>query len=856
MIRDHRTILYVMLLVRVLASVRPATGQPCNASYNSPGGGCSSGSICLYSTNCNSTVPNPCPTTGQTCTLINTTTQVGVCVPGTTTCSPASPCGSGQTCAYVNATSNDGLCVPSCTASSDCPAGQTCMGNACIIAGSCSCQLPGCSPSAVQARTFTFTNNCNYPVYVGAAGNKPDSLNNTAACATNSDCGVDQFCDSSGSDASNPECEYVPVNGTVNVLPGTTCNANIGCTASAPSCTASSATCLCVGGTCSTYCNSTVNQCATVPTNGNGFLLASGQSSSVSVPSDWSGGFWPRTGCPDFSVCQPAGNACSQNSDCCTNDCALQPSGASCTNGTCPTGQTCQSGQCMANVCQPAVGACLTGDCDGALNCNQGASSPVTLAEFTLQPFATNAGAGGTCTGSGQSSCPYGQMCQSGTCVTPTVDSYDISNIDGPNVPTQISPTANTTLTGAWEPGSVTCTSNSDCYQGQANALLVCNTATGQCILPYDCGSPGCSTAASCASFGYSPPSGTTFLGVSSWAYNFQPTGIPCTNSTTCPTGQTCQSGACATTCTGGPGQQGTCAAGQTCTTASNGTCAANYAPQMQAVAPFQCGVNTTPGPPAACTGGPSVQGTCAAGYLCSAATGGTCAPGCTGGPAQGSCPLGFTCASTGICQRPCSVCVSGTCTVTACTSDSACTAPQVCGIAEIVSAAGASLNPAQPQPWVQVCGQPLPGSYFGPGEVCSPPGLSALGPPLSCGSNLDLFGCASSIPSCYTSPGSSSCCGCASWAPGFGSGGPFPNPAGNACQNTNSTWVANAEVPAAISHVAVPTAYSFPYDDPSASFICSGQSSTQQVNYTITYCPGNSPGALVVQGAKAKRRR
>lgn len=92
-----------------------------------------------------------------------------------------------------------------------------------------------------------------------------------------------------------------------------------------------------------------------------GFVLESGQSTSIDAPSGWSGRFWGRTGC---------------------------------------------------NFSSAGVGTCASGDCGGKLQCSgMGANPPATLAEFTLQGAGSNQ------------------------------DYYDVSLVDGFNLPLTVTPT-------------------------------------------------------------------------------------------------------------------------------------------------------------------------------------------------------------------------------------------------------------------------------------------------------------------------------------------------------------------------------------------------------------------------------
>jgi hypothetical protein len=86
---------------------------------------------------------------------------------------------------------------------------------------------------------------------------------------------------------------------------------------------------------------------------------------------------------------------------------------------------------------------------------------------------------------------------------------------------------------------------------------------------------------------------------------------------------------------------------------------------------------------------------------------------------------------------------------------------------------------------------------------------------------------------SCYTKGATKLCCGCPDWMPD------------EFCQSDNQRWHDFVENPYVQKfHKASPTAYSFPYDDKSATFTCIGTGAPVKpggpanVNYTITFCP------------------
>jgi hypothetical protein len=102
----------------------------------------------------------------------------------------------------------------------------------------------------------------------------------------------------------------------------------------------------------------------------------------------------------------------------------------------------------------------------------------------------------------------------------------------------------------------------------------------------------------------------------------------------------------------------------------------------------------------------------------------------------------------------------------------------------------------------------------------------------LNCMQTQDLYGCQTGGPnnvsgSCYSAGASSQCCGCPSWSPA------------GACQNHNPKWETPAlpETYAQPFKSACPTAYSFPYDDPTSTFTCQAATS-QGTGYQITFCP------------------
>ena len=166
---------------------------------------------------------------------------------------------------------------------------------------------------------------------------------------------------------------------------------------------------------------------------------------------------------------------------------------------------------------------------------------------------------------------------------------------------------------------------------------------------------------------------------------------------------------------------------------------------------------------------------------------------------------------------------VSRTCK---CSSANDCVNGDVCGSTFI---AGVGLATA--------CGQTS--GWFGAGGICA---LNPnLGEPLNCneavagqGTRTNLYQCnGANALSCASNGAQSTCCGCPPW-----------EPAGT-CINENPQWMKHAQPVAKIFKDACPTAYSFPYDDMSSTFVCRGTNENNLNGYTITFCPSGSPDSL-----------
>lgn len=307
-----------------------------------------------------------------------------------------------------------------------------------------------CDPGSQTCRTVVLDNNCTQDLWIGTMGN-------AASCTTDADC---------------------PTATSTCASQGCTCTTVADC-ASTQVCDTS---------------QSPNNVCRYKAPLAGGAQLALGTLQTIYLPNQnygtqpisWGGRFWARTGCPDFTTCTTAGNACTADSECCTNaGCSglFTCQGASdcnvftCTTDTdCPGGATCNTGlgqcnsclgsgkcicdsdtdcrdggTCVGNVCTGQCGAggvaCQTGDCSAELECpvGTGGQAPTTLAEFALLSGAVN------------------------------YDTYDVSQVNGFNVPIMISPlgTAKAAPAGfanlqPWC-GSPGCASGTDC-EGQVAA--------------------------------------------------------------------------------------------------------------------------------------------------------------------------------------------------------------------------------------------------------------------------------------------------------------------------------------------------------------------------------------------------
>jgi hypothetical protein len=358
---------------------------------------------------------------------------------------------------------------------------------------------PSATPTAIAcpsgSRALNFANSCNFPVWIGANSGAFPCNNSDQVCPGTSQC--------------------ITVGSTKNC----SCTTNADCGA---------------GAACDITGNPPIcHYKFTKPISGGSRLAANGGSATVCLPIlpgspdiQWSGNVFGRTHCT-FS--QPL---CNSSTDCGAGTVCY---GGSCLPNGCTLNQDCidklgvpstcfnTKNSAFGKVCVPAL-ACLSGDCGGLNQCipGHGATGATDLAEFTLQ--------------------------HSG-------DHYDVSIINGVNVPIKMEPVPTATASpGAndpryWctAPGSVTDFGLGSCNWNSLKPSFVSNTnppvttdysALMRLIVP-----PVCSPTNQC-------PAGMTCSSSSSTGYC-----VPqvCNASLSCPSGYTCSNpagGVCYVPCT------------------------------------------------------------------------------------------------------------------------------------------------------------------------------------------------------------------------------------------------------------------------------------------------------------------
>lgn len=95
---------------------------------------------------------------------------------------------------------------------------------------------------------------------------------------------------------------------------------------------------------------------------------------------------------------------------------------------------------------------------------------------------------------------------------------------------------------------------------------------------------------------------------------------------------------------------------------------------------------------------------------------------------------------------------------------------------------------------------------------------------------------------SCYQTAGviggaTSQCAGCPTDSANSLSSS-WPGDATSTCTFNNTSWVGAVQPSLATFKAACPTAYSFPFDDPTSTFTCASSSSSQPIGYDFIFCP------------------
>jgi hypothetical protein len=474
----------------------------------------------------------------------------------------------------------------------------------------------------------------------------------------------------------------------------------------------------------------------------------------------------------------------------------------------CPSGQTCnvQTGQCELIL------ADVPGDFSGRLwpmtGCAwQPSSDPVVCTSPGVDCCATGgcmtaSGYGLDCTQSGQSPSTVAEL----TLLANGPDTYDVSLVDGFNVPIEIRPGP-----GAAAPP----TGQSPAYwcgnPGGPKPLTSLPACTWSAVLDSTCnGNPALRAvdATLCSSSTQCPGSSTC-----------NPQNVcACTQDSDCGPNQICGVGnasyigfltcgtfagcaapkdLCAVYFTGGQScsQSAECISGNCqmpCPTGGTGCCAPS-APS--AFAGLGCN-QTYPGTQPSC----ETQADCPfVSSLPGSPWTGTSSAACVDCPPPTTCqPVPNTDSTLWRCQEPCQ---DKVCAGVACTSDDDCMIPffMLCDLTESSAT-------------YQQC-IPTATSLF---ETTGVNGVS-----------------------CYaqgSTGGITAMCG------GCPNGTAWPAlPAGWTCASTNPDWTSAAQPWIASFKEACPTAYSFPFDDPTSTFQCSDSGTANTISYSITFCPEGS---------------
>ncbi len=249
------------------------------------------------------------------------------------------------------------------------------------------------------------------------------------------------------------------------------------------------------------------------------------------------------------------------------------------------------------------------------------------------------------------------------------------------------------------------------------------------------------------------------------------------------------------------------------------------------------------------CKVGSPTQGCPSDNYTCNGApTGalnGTCVQSCT---STSQCTAGLQCLPAGDGNSYCQ-----------CTAQSDCGTGKFCGT-QFIPGLG---NPSSPQLYLQQCGSFA--GWWTADDLCSNSdnNIYLSGTHVfDCsaaitdgdGSMTDiasLFGCNDAGPnanpanktSCYNSAAATAgCCGCATDS---------SNPLASlwptttvSCGSNNSTWASSVQPWLANLKQACPTAYSYPFDDPTSTFQCREQGTTNLLGYTVEFTSLPTPSS------------
>lgn len=593
--------------------------------------------------------------------------------------------------------------------------------------------------------------------------------------------------------------------------------------------------------------------------------------------------------------------SCTMDSDCmnaCPTITGISNCSSSCFNGSCTveftgnintttadsiSGRFWPMTGCSFDGSQECTGSdrcCDTGSCTISgggfgLQCNSSGDSPNTVAEFTLTSGANN-------------------------------DFYDISLIDGYNVPVEMKPAGTAanapngfdTMYWCGNPGGVTsdtslaldssfdckwdtefgtdcngnpdfrtvgslqtCTEDSDCGSG------TCNVSSGVC---------GCKEDSDCSANVAGDICGVPNPGITGFKACGTQTG--CTTAKdicglyfgqgekgdSCGQDQLCASGKCLA-----PNTPPTCTTDSECGTG-------NICKEDQCQIP--CTVTSD------CSG----EEVCAEG-ICQ------CIPNVCN--SMGMCTNdGNSCATTADCTQTCDgICTEGpadfldcnelvtTNKQVACSVDSdcpalvglpACTSDSDCPENTTCEDFGAMPAPGQPE-IAKVCRLTCDNvTNFCSGPTCTDKsdctgtsnGISLSGTFMQCDTSTSPGSCVATNTSLYEGAGltgqscyityydeqvnpSVSCNGCPTACddppcnPAQAANTNWPSPATNeSCKNTNSDWVSVAEPLVEGFKEACPSAYSFPFDDPTSTFQCTNDTQTNSMGYEITFCPAATP--------------